>query len=343
MWYMNQGKDNDVAVSTRVRLARNLGGYPFGARLSDEKAKEIIEKVWAVFDGKDGWTFTDFTKLSPVERASYAERHIVSPDFAKKTGPRALIANEEKSVYVMVLEEDHLRLQAIKAGFDLAEAMSAVAEAEKLLDDALDIAYSEKLGYLTHCPTNLGTGMRASVMLHLPAYTWAGGIRSLQNQLEKLGLTIRGMAGEGSAATANLYQISNQITLGITEDETAAKLEDVLGQILAKEKELRGRINHESLDNLSDRVMRNMGVMMYATRIGSAELLNLYSDVRLGAAMNLLPLPVEKLDEMLMRCLPNTVCVEHENVNTPAERDRARAAVVKEILGKTNSGETAGI
>lgn len=337
MWYMNKGKDNDAAVSTRVRLARNLSGYPFDGRLTEEKSKEIIEKVWAVFEGKPGWKFTDFASLSPVERASYAERHIVSPDFAKKAGPCALISNDEMSVYIMVLEEDHIRMQAIVAGFDLAGAMAAVTEAEKMLDDALELAYSEKLGYLTHCPTNLGTGMRASVMLHLPAYTSAGGIRGLQNQLEKLGLTIRGMAGEGSAASGGLYQISNQITLGITEDETISKLEDVIGQIIAKEKELRSRISRESLDNLSDRVMRDMGVMMYATRIGSAELISLYSDVRLGAAMNLLSLPIEKLDEMLMRCMPNTICVEHEGVSTPAERDRARASVVREILGKANS------
>ncbi len=337
MWYRNKGRENDAAVSTRVRLARNLSGYAFDGRLTEEKAKEIIGKVWAVFDGKEGWTFTDFASLSAVERASYAERHIVSPDFAKKAGPCALIANEEKSVYIMVLEEDHIRVQAITAGFDLTGAVQAVTEAETLLDSALDIAYSEKLGYLTHCPTNLGTGMRASVMLHLPAYTGAGGIRSLQNQLGKLGLTIRGMAGEGSAASGSLYQISNQITLGVTEDEVIAKLEDVIGQIIAKERELRGRISRESLDNLSDRVMRGMGVMMYATRIGSAELLSLYSDVRLGASLNLLDLPIEKLDEMLMRCMPNTICAEHEGVATPTDRDRARAAVVKEILGAANS------
>ena len=337
MWYMNKGRDNDVAVSTRVRLARNLNGYPFDGRLTEDKAKEIIENVWAVFEGKPGWTFTDFAALPAVERASYAERHIVSPDFAKKTGPCALISNEEASVYIMVLEEDHIRMQAITAGFDLTGAMNAVTEAEKMLDEVLDIAYSEKLGYLTHCPTNLGTGMRASVMLHLPAYTGAGGMRNLQNQLEKLGLILRGMAGEGSAASGGLYQISNQITLGITEEETIAKLEDVIGQIIAKERELRGRIRRESLDALSDRVMRGMGVMMYATRIGSAELISLYADLRLGAALNLIDLPAEKLDEMLMRCMPNTICVEHEGVTSPADRDRARAAVVKEILGKANS------
>lgn len=335
MWYENKGKDNDVAVSTRVRLARNLNGYPFEGRLTSEKADEIIGKVRAVFEGRDGWTFTDFAALPAVTRASYAERHIVSPEFAKKNGACALISNEAASVYIMVLEEDHLRIQAICAGFDLAAAVRAVNEAESLIDGALDIAYSEKLGYLTHCPTNLGTGMRASVMLHLPAYTGAGGIRSLQNQLGKLGLTIRGMSGEGSQAAGCLYQISNQITLGITEEETISKLEDIIGQIIAKERELRGRISRESLDNLSDRVMRGMGVMMYATRIDSAELLSLYSDVRLGSALNLIDFPAEKLDEMLMRCMPNTICAEHEGVTSPADRDRTRAEVIKEIFKKS--------
>lgn len=337
MWYGKCGKENDTAVSTRVRLARNLNGFAFDGRLTEEKAKEIIGRVWSVFEGKDGWVFLDFASLSAVERASYAERHMVSPEFAKKAGPCALIMNEEKSVYIMVLEEDHIRVQAIVPGFDLAAAMQAASDTENLLEDALDIAYSEKLGYLTHCPTNLGTGMRASVMLHLPAYTGAGGIRNLQNQLAKLGLTIRGMAGEGSAASGSLYQISNQVTLGVTEEEVVAKLEDVAGQIIAKERELRGRIRRESLDALSDRVMRGMGVMMYATRIASAELLALYSDLRLGSALHLLELPIEKLDELLMRCMPNTICSEHAGTVTPSDRDRIRASVVKEILGKANS------
>lgn len=331
MWYKNKGNSNDVAVSTRIRLARNIAGYPFGDRLNAEKSREIIDKIKAVFEGVDGWSFMDFGELSPTVKSSYAERHIVSPEFASKKGPSALIENNEKSVYIMILEEDHLRLQAICAGFDLRGAYEAVSEAEKMIDSAVELAYSEQLGYLTHCPTNLGTGMRASVMLHLPAYTAAGGIRGLSNQLAKIGLTLRGMAGEGSAATAGLYQISNQVTLGISEDETIDKLTDVITQITEKERELRGKLSAETIDNLSDKVMRDMGVMMYANRIGSAEMLSIYSEVRLGAAMNLISLPVERLDEMLMRCMPNTICAEHEGVSTPAERDKTRASVMRTI------------
>jgi protein arginine kinase len=181
--------------------------------------------------------------------------------------------------------------------------------------------------------------MRASVMLHLPAYTGAGGIRNLQSQLSKMGLTIRGMTGEGSAASGSLYQISNQITLGVTEDGVSAKLEDVISQIIAKERELRGRIRRESLDALSDRVMRGMGVMRYANSIGSAELLSLYSDLRLGTALHLIELPIEKLDEMLMRGMPNTICAEHEGTAAPADRDRVRAVLVREILDRVNTAE----
>lgn len=335
MWYGNEGKEKDTAVSTRVRLARNLSGYAFDGRLTEEKANEIIEKVWTVLEGKPGWVFTDFAALPMTERASYAERHIVSPDFAKKTGPCALISNEEKSVYIMVLEEDHLRIQSIVPGFDLTGAVQAVTEAEALLDEALDFAYSEKFGYLTHCPTNLGTGMRASVMLHLPAYHGANGIGRLQDQLGKLGLTIRGMAGEGSAASGNLYQISNQITLGMTEEELILKLGDAVTEIITGERNLRGRIRHDSLDALSDRVMRGMGVLRYATRITSAELIALYSDLRLGAALNLIDLPIPRLDEMLMRCMPSTIHVLH-SAASPTDRDRIRAAIVKEILGFEN-------
>lgn len=337
MWYNRSGKNNDVAVSTRVRLARNLSGFPFGDKLSDERAAELISKVKAVFEGKSGWEIVDFSALDPVMRASLAERHIVSPEFADKTGPSALITNEESGVYIMVNEEDHIRIQALLPGLDLEDALSAALEAEAMIGESLDFAFSDKLGYLTHCPSNLGTGMRASVMLHLPVYTAAGGIRYLDHGLSKIGLTLRGMAGEGSRASGNLYQISNQVTLGISEEETISKLSDVVNEIIAKERELRGKLTPASAEALSDRVMRDMGVMMYANRIGSAEMMDIYSDVRLGAAMGIVEVPLERLDEMLMRSMPNTVAAEHmdrlsKSTGSASDRDKLRAEVMREIL-----------
>lgn len=326
-WYEVPGNDNDVVVSTRVRLARNLAEYPFEPKLTEAQSKEICEKIKAIY--QDGWTYTDFAALSPVEKQSYSEKHLVSPAFAEKTTPCGLIT--KNSVSIMVLEEDHLRIQSIYPGLALDEAWHDAAEADKLLDEQVSVAYTEKLGYLTHCPTNLGTGMRASVMLFLPAYTAAHGMQSLANQLSKIGLTIRGMYGEGSGTDGWLYQISNQITLGITEEETIRKLETVVRQIIETERKLRERQDKEAL---ADRASRTLGILRYAKRMDSAELLKLYTTLRLGAAMKLLDdITPTIADTMLIEGMPGTLMMT-AGVSDAGERDKARAARVQEIVGK---------
>lgn len=334
MWYMNRGKDGDVALSTRVRVARNITGYPFPDNMTDDMAREVIDKVKGVFDGKDGWESIDFSGLPDYERASYAEGHLVSTEFAAKENNTLLIRNEEKGVYIMVLEEDHIRIQSICAGLDIEGAMKNAYEAEELIDAALPIAYNERVGYITHCPTNLGTGMRASVMLHLPAYTAAGGIRSLAFQLAKLGLTIRGMNGEGSEASASLYQISNQVTLGVGEDETAEKLGKIIGEIISRERELRGGISDERKSELGERVRRDYGILMYAGVLNTREMFDMYSEMRMASAMGLMDMPMEMLDEMMFSVMPNTVCKKHGERKNSAERDALRASDVREILNR---------
>jgi len=338
MWYDRIGAENDVAVSSRVRLARNLAGYPFGARLTKEQAEELIEKVSAVFRGKDGWEIVPCTEMNGTEKAALVEKHIISREFAQRKGPAALIRNPEKSVYIMVPEEDHIRIQGITAGLDLKTALENVTETEAMLDDALELAFSEQYGYLTHCPTNLGTGMRASVMLHLPVHGSAG-IRSLASQLSQIGLTMRGMTGEGSGADAALCQISNQITLGVTEDEIISKIEKAVLQIIGNERELRGKISGEALANLSDRVMRACGTVMFADRISSGEMLSLYSVLRLGSAAKLVNIPAEKLDEALFSSMPNTILAENADAKTTAQRDRIRADRLRSVIGVKNRGE----
>lgn len=334
MWYHMNGSENDVAVSSRVRLARNLTGYPFGARLTEEQIREIIEKVSAVFRGREGWEIAECTDMSGTEKASLAEQHIISREFAQRKSPSVLIRNPEKSVYIMVPEEDHIRIQAIEGGLNLKTALQHVTEAEAMLDEALDLAFSEQYGYLTHCPTNLGTGMRASVMLHLPAH--GNTIRSLASQLSQIGMTLRGMSGEGSGADASLCQISNQITLGMTEEEIVEKLEKAVGSIIANERELRGRISGEVLANLSDRVMRSCGTVMFADRIPSSEMLALYSSLRMGSAMKLVDIPVEKLDEALFTCMPNTILALNADAKTTSQRDRIRADKLRDVIGEKN-------
>lgn len=325
-WYEIPGNENDVVVSSRVRLARNLADYPFEPRLTEDKAKEICDTLKEIY--ADGWTFTDFAALTPAEKRSYSEKHLVSPAFAEKKTPCALFSRN--SVHIMALEEDHLRIQSIYPGLALDEAWHDAAEADRLLDEKANVAYTEKLGYLTHCPTNLGTGMRASVMLFLPAYTAARGIQSLAAQLSKLGLTIRGMYGEGSQAEGCLYQISNQITLGITEEETVRKLETVVKQIVEKERQLREKQDKEAL---ADRASRTLGILLYARRMDSAELLGLYTTLRLGAAMKLLDgITPTMADRMLIESMPGTLTLTEGLENDSAARDKARAQTIRRIL-----------
>lgn len=334
MWYHNKGQDNNIVLSSRVRLARNLSGYAFPDKLEDEKAKEIIHIIKEVFADKEGWEFVDLTSVPAIEKAAMLEKHIISHEFAEKKGPAALIKNEEKSVYIMLMEEDHLRLQCIMAGMDLNAALQTVMEAESWIDEAVELAFSEQLGYITHCPTNLGTGMRASVMLHLPAYTRAGGIRALSMQLSKLGMTIRGMNGEGSAPSAQLYQISNEVTLGVTEEETIAKLNEVIGKVAAKEWELREKMESTQRDEVTDRAMRDIGILLYATKLNAGEIETMYSEMRLAASMKMIDIPVEVLDEIFFTTMPNELIAENEQARSATVRDKLRAEKVRKLLEK---------
>lgn len=334
MWYKTMGQDGDVAVSARVRLARNLEGFPFPGKMTKEQNAELLTKIRGAFVGKEGWDVVEMASLSEAERLSLAEEHLVSRVFAEGKEPSLLIRNVSRSVYIMAPEEDHLRIQSITAGSDLHGTAEAVWEAERILDEAIPLAYSEKYGYLTHCPSNLGTGMRASVMLHLPACTGAGMMRELSFRLANMGLTIRGADGEGSAAAAYRYQISNQVTLGVSEEEIVETLTRVTEQLMEQERKLRERMTAEARDDLKEKVLRTYGILMYASRITSGEIVSMYSDLRLAASMGLIHIPTHLLDELYVRSMPATVSGGSEML-TPRERDRTRAAVVREILGMT--------
>ena len=332
-WYDNSGNSADVVLSSRVRLARNVDGYPFDPRLAPEKAAELIGKVRAAYDGK-GYVFTDFTELSPTEKTKAAENYTVSPEFVKKNTPHALLANEAESTYIMVCEEDHLRIQSIVPGLDLAAAYERAAKAEEIADSALDISFSERLGYLTHCPTNLGTGMRASVMLFLPALTMHKQIRPLANRLQQIGLTVRGADGEGSGADGSIYQISNQVTLGITEEETVEKLGAVVGQIIENERELRKKMSETDGDRIRDLCRRALGTALYAESVDSAEMIRLYTNIRLGVAMGCITeTDFAVLDKMRIETAPASVVAKCalDPADTKA-RDRARAKLIREAL-----------
>lgn len=331
-WYNTLGKDSDTVISTRVRLARNINGYPFASRLDVAKANEIIEKVSVPLEAS-GFRKINFSDLSPVMATSYVERHYVSPEFATKEAPHALFLQETAGLAVMVCEEDHLRIQSILPGLALEDAYLNASRTEKRLDEDFDFAYSDSLGYLTHCPTNLGTGMRASVMMFLPAMTMSRQIQSLSAQLQKLGLTVRGMYGEGSSAEGCIYQISNQITLGITEEETLDKLSKIIDQIVVSERQLRESVGKN--DELCDRIARAEGIFRYAKMISSSEFMKLYADLRLGISTDITQgISFEKLDSLLVRVMPANLMLESEQLSADEkQRDKLRAEKIRSIIG----------
>ncbi len=331
-WHGGSADDYDVVISTRVRLARNLKDYPFRPRLDETGAAEIIEKVRAVRELED-YGYTDFRELSPECAAALAERHIVSPELASEKGLRGLLADPEAGMYIMLSEEDHVRIQCFRSGSSLNDAYAAAAKIEAAMDKSLDFAYSERFGYLTHCPTNLGTGMRASVMLFLPAITWAKEMGAIKNQLTKLGLTVRGMNGEGSGADGCLYQISNQVTLGITEEETVKKLSGITESIVKRERELRGSITGEALTRLRDSIRRGVGIMRYAELMDTKELFDIYTKVRLGATLGMTDgITCEMMDRLLFSSMPASIIAESEDAaRSPTARDAVRAAKARAL------------
>lgn len=332
-WYNTTAKASDTVISTRVRLARNINGYHFASRLDVAAANEIIEKVSVPLEAS-GFRKINFADLSPVMATSYVERHYASPEFATKDAPHALLLQEQSGIAVMVCEEDHLRIQCILPGLALEEAYRNAARTEKRLDEEFDFAYSEELGYLTHCPSNLGTGMRASVMMFLPALTRGGYMDSLSTQLSKIGLTMRGLFGEGSGAAGCMYQISNQITLGLTENEILTKLAEAVRQITESEHKARNAISGDALDRLTDRIMRSEGILKHAYMLSSSEFIKLFADVRFGIALGIVQdISYEQLGTLLVEVMPATLTLSSEN--TPkgeSARDKLRAQRIKNLL-----------
>ncbi len=332
-WYNATGKSSDTVISSRVRLARNLVGYPFDGKLDPSAANEIIEKVSVPLEAA-GFRKILFADISQIMATSYVERHYVSPEFATKTSPRALLLQENGGIAVMVGEEDHLRIQSILPGLSLKEAYENARRVEKRLDEDFDFAYSEQLGYLTHCPTNLGTGMRASVMMFLPALTAGGYMDSLAAQLSKIGLTVRGLFGEGSGAAGCMYQISNQISLGLSEEEILKKLNDAISQVSDSERKLRSEITGEALEQLTDRIRRSEGILRYAYRMSSSEFLKLFADVRFGIALGIVTdITYEQLGTLLVEAMPATLTLACENApKNETARDRCRCQKIQNIL-----------
>ncbi len=330
----NNERNIDVVISSRVRLARNLADFPFPGRMSREQYEQVCDAVADALSGAAAsFKVTRMNDLSPAEARAMAERHLVSPEFAQAEHPRAAAITSDGSVCIMINEEDHLRIQALGAGLCLQQCLENAFRADDLIEARLRFAFDEKLGYLTHCPTNLGTGMRASVMMHLPALTETGEIRRLTNAVGKLGFTVRGIYGEGSAATGAIYQVSNQVSLGLSEREICDRLEKAVAGIIDREKELRKQLRENSPLLFEDRVMRALGTLSYARLLSSGEATQLITALRLGAAEGCIEnLGIPELDSLLWDIQPNNVAAA--GAGNERERDAKRAELVRSVVKK---------
>ena len=331
-WYLGVGEQSDIVVSTRIRLARNLNEYPFPNKLNTKSRTALynIIKDAVETDNKFDLRFVEMKSLARFEAASMAERHIISPEFASDADGRALMISKDEDICIMLNEEDHIRIQIMKSGFALDEAYQVADEIDDLLGNKLEYAFDERIGYLTQCPTNLGTGMRASVMLHLPALTMNGQIHKLINTISKLGLTFRGAFGEGTKATGDMYQLSNQITLGISEEFAIKNLKAITLQLCANERAAREELL-KSIDT-EDTIFRAYGTLKWARLLSTKELMDNLSLVRLGSVAGKISVPVETLNELMISMQPASINVMAQQKLDEKERDTIRATKVRNRL-----------
>ena len=324
---MNNMKNEDVVISSRVRFARNLKDVPFSAKGIESAVVKVKDAIG------DKFAQCDFDAFSDTEKQSYVEKHIVSREFMQSKTPHALFSDKDGVLRIMAGEEDHVRIQAITRGFSLDEAYNAACEADDLLSSKLDIAYDEKLGFLTRCPTNLGTGMRASVMVFLPGLTLAKRIRPLLSQLAKLGIAVRGIYGEGSEAQGCIYQISNRETLGITEEDTIAKISEITSQVITLERKAREELKDALGDRLIDRVMRSLGKLKYAHMLSLSEFMECWADIRMGASIGIVKeLDYTSLDTAFAKVMPGTLSARSGLEQNEGALALERAKRVKELI-----------
>jgi protein arginine kinase len=298
-WFEKGINSNDVVISSRVRLARNNSQYNFPSKLSKDDANSIINDAKEVVLGtndntKSFFNFIDMSQIPSLDKVAMMERHVISPNFIRMPIPTALLLSEDESISIMINEEDHFRIQSITNGFNLDEALVNANRIDDLLEERISYAYDKKIGYLTACPTNVGTGLRASYMIHVPALETTGKLQFILDAIGKFGITVRGIYGEGSKARGNVFQISNQITLGHTENEIIDNLKSVTSQIVEQERALREKLLKEKRLKFEDAVFRSYGTLANARILSSKEAMTLLSDIKLGYELGILKSEADK-------------------------------------------------
>lgn len=337
-WMRAEGPNADIVLSSRIRLARNLQKYPFPIIASSESNREVSDYIKENVEGKsysDLGRFDMFPidELQPIEKRVLVEKHMISPNLAEGSHQGAVFINENQSVSIMVNEEDHLRIQCLFPGLQLYEALTLAGGVDDWLEQKVDYAFDEKRGYLTSCPTNVGTGMRASVMMHLPALALTQQMNRIIPAINQLGLVVRGIYGEGSEALGNVFQISNQITLGKSEEDIVEDLRGVAMQLIQQERSARKSLLGSAKTRVEDRVCRSYGILDNSRIIESKEAATCLSDVRLGIDVGLIQgVSRNILNELMILTQPGFLQQYAGKSLDPEERDVLRATLIRERL-----------
>jgi protein arginine kinase len=335
-WINSTGPESDVVITSRVRLARNLKDVPFPHLLSRTQAEEVIDSVYRAFLtnpvlSKDAKLYL-MKDLSDTEKNLLVEMHFISPDLAKDDRGAVIISGDRR-ISIMINEEDHLRIQCIFSGLDPQGAYELASRVDDVLEEQLDFAFDERLGYLTACPTNVGTGIRVSVMMHLPVLTMLKQVDRMFSTMAQLGLVVRGLYGEGTESWGNLYQVSNQITLGKSEEDIIQNLLSVAGQIISSERQTRRNLKGEDRLRLEDRISRSYGILTNSKLLSTQEAMGYISDVRLGVDMGFIKnLKPEEINNLFITAGPSYIQEVFKKTMTPLERDLNRANLLRQKL-----------
>lgn len=333
-WYLQSGNESDVVFSTRIRLARNIKGFSFVNRYTKNDALKIIEIIENIVPSLGyGLKLLRLKDIDDITKLSLVEKHLISPEFAyNKSETGAIVINDEENICIMINEEDHIRLQVISAGLELENLLNLAIEIDKKLEQLIPYAYNDKYGFLTSCPTNVGTGLRASVMVHLPALAKTGNIRKVLEVVNNFDMNIRGVYGEGSKSSGDIYQISNKQSLGISEQEVIRNLKIITDKVIEQER-LARKILAKNQIELEDKVYRAYGILANSRKLSSEEANILLSDVKLGTDMGI----IKELNDLKVRKLemytkPANLQKYVGQTLDGYERDVKRAEIVKQII-----------
>ena len=343
-WMRGSGPESDIVISSRIRLARTLADFPFVGRASEAdrtRIETMLRERVSVLQDASELLYLDVERLPGVDRQFLVERHLISREHAESQGARSVAIDHEEQFSLMINEEDHLRIQAMYSGLNLETAWEQVNRIDDFVEDRLTYAYDQRWGYLTACPTNVGTGMRVSVMLHLPALVLTRQIEKIFRSLQKLDLAVRGLYGEGSQAMGDFYQISNQVTLGCSEQDLIKKVGDIVPVIIDYERQARDFLIKESHQNLHDRVSRAYGILRTAQTISSEETMHLLSSVRMGVNLGLIKdLEIPVVNELLIHTQPAHLQKLTGGELDSTDRNIERARYLRHHLNRGNGADT---